>query len=109
MTPSEFPGIILPGMPGTVFIIIAGIAFSRSHEGFYQRLKSHPKLGKIIDDFEQKKGMNQKAKIISITSIIIFTMIGSFYIKNYYFVIPYILLAISGIIYILKQKTSQEI
>jgi uncharacterized membrane protein YbaN (DUF454 family) len=99
-------GIILPGMPGTIFIIIAGVAFSKSHQGFYNKLKSYKSLGKIIDDFENKRGMPRRAKIISITSIIVFSIIGLSLMNNIYLSIGYILLALAGIYYILKQKTS---
>lgn len=99
-------GIVLPGMPGTVFIIIAAIAFSKSHKGFYDKLKSNIHLGKIIDDFEQKRGMPQKAKIISISSIAVFSIVGCLIIKNPYFIILYLMLALIGILVILKQKTS---
>jgi uncharacterized membrane protein YbaN (DUF454 family) len=99
-------GVILPGMPGTIFIIIAAIAFSKSHQGFYKKLKANPHLAKIINDFEQKKGMPKKAKIISIISIIVFSIIGSSIIRNPYLIVLYLSLSLIGIWVILRQKTS---
>ena len=38
-------GVILPGLPGTVFLIIGLWAFSRSSERFQMWLFNHPRFG----------------------------------------------------------------
>jgi len=98
-------GIIMPGLPGTIFIILAGVAFSKGHEGFYKKLKNNKNLGKIIEDFENKRGMPKKAKIMAISTIALFTILGIYMLENMYVLIGYICLGLCGVIFILKQKT----
>ncbi|HBH07350.1 MAG TPA: DUF454 domain-containing protein [Flavobacteriales bacterium] len=59
-------GVIVPGMPTTVFLLIASALLVRSNDRLHQWLLNHKVLGKFIKDYEQHRAMPLKSKIIAI-------------------------------------------
>ena len=59
-------GIIVPGMPATVFLLIAAACYVRSSARLYQRLITNPIIGRHIRLFREKRGMPLKAKVIAL-------------------------------------------
>ncbi|NQV60805.1 MAG: YbaN family protein [Alphaproteobacteria bacterium] len=66
-------GIILPIMPGTVFLLIAAWAFSRSSERLHLWLFQHPRFGRTIREWHLYGVIPARAKVLAITM-----MAGSF-------------------------------
>lgn len=66
-------GIFIPGLPTTVFLLIALWAFSRSSLKFHAWLWHHPKLGPPIRNWHMHQVIPIKAKLLAV-----FTMVGSF-------------------------------
>lgn len=99
-------GIFLPLMPTTIFFILAAASFARSSEKFYNWLINHPKFGKFIKDYREKRGMPLKSKIIAI-SMLLLTIGSSAYFFTNSFLIRIILLviALSVSLYIVSLKT----
>ena len=60
-------GIILPLMPGTVFLLIAAWAFSRSSEKLHLWLFNHTRFGQTIRDWHQYRAIPVRAKVLAIT------------------------------------------
>lgn len=58
-------GIIVPGMPTTVFLIAAAWAFSKSSERFRLWLWNHPRLGPSVRDWHEHRVIPYKAKIMA--------------------------------------------
>lgn len=58
-------GIFIPGLPTTIFLIIAFWAFSKSSERFQNWLWSHPRLGPPIRAWRNHKVISVKAKIFA--------------------------------------------
>ena len=48
-------GILLPGVPTTLFVILAAWAFSKSSEKFNKWLHEHKLFGKYLTNWETKK------------------------------------------------------
>lgn len=55
-------GIILPGLPGTVFLLIAAWAFSRSSERFHLWLYEHPRFGRTVREWHAYRVIPVRAK-----------------------------------------------
>ena len=55
-------GIFLPGLPTTVFILIAAYAASRGSERLHRRLLQHPLFGPMIRDWQAHGAVSRKAK-----------------------------------------------
>ncbi len=66
-------GLILPLLPGTVFLLIAAWAFSRSSERLHQWLFHHPRFGRTIRDWHYYRAIPTGAKLLAVTM-----MSGSF-------------------------------
>jgi uncharacterized protein len=62
-------GIVVPGLPTTVFFIIAAACFSRSSPRFEQWVLSRPGIGPMVRDYRAGLGMPRRAKIAAIASI----------------------------------------
>lgn len=59
-------GIIVPGMPSTVFFLIAAACYVRSSDRLYQKLISNKIVGTQIRNFREKRAMPLRAKVISL-------------------------------------------
>lgn len=60
-------GIIVPGLPTTVFFIIAAWCFSRSSPRFEQWVLDLPRIGPLVADHRAGLGMAKQAKLVAIT------------------------------------------
>ncbi|MBN1950275.1 MAG: YbaN family protein [Bacteroidales bacterium] len=89
-------GIFVPGLPTTVFLLIAAYLYMRSSEKMYKWLISNRLLGKYILDFHQKKGMTLPTKIYAISLMwLMISLSVIFFIPNP--IIDYVVLGV-GII-----------
>jgi len=70
-------GIFVPGLPTTIFMILAAACFIRSSEKLYKWLINNKYFGKYIKDYREGKGMPKKAKITAVTMMIIFVSLAT--------------------------------
>jgi uncharacterized protein len=77
-----FLGYILPGLPGTVFILVAVYFFARSSPRFYNWLLNNKMFGELVRDWRAGKGLSLKAKIMAISIIAITISISIFTIQH---------------------------
>lgn len=64
-------GLILPVMPGTVFLIAAAWCFSRSSPRFESWLVSHPRLGPQVVRWRQTGAIARKTKYVACGSMLL--------------------------------------
>ena len=67
----DFIGIIVPGMPTTVFMILAAACFAKSSPKFEQWILDLPGIGRLVQDHRDGLGMPQKSKAIAITMMVL--------------------------------------
>lgn len=99
-------GIFVPGLPTTVFLLIAAWLFARSSPRLYRKLLQHKYLGPFITDYRKHKSMPRKAKIIALTSM--WSMVGIsvvFAIQTLWIRVLLLLLAAIGSVVILHIPT----
>ena len=72
-------GIIIPGLPTTIFMIFAAGCFFRSPRPMYQWVVSHPIFGNHVLRLRAGKGMPQKAKYFSIIAMWGFVLFAVFF------------------------------
>ena len=70
-------GIFVPGLPTTVFILLAGWAAARSSPRFAAWLESHATFGPMIRDWRERGAVSRRAKIsatlvMTISAVILF-------------------------------------
>ncbi|MDP6708216.1 MAG: YbaN family protein [Alphaproteobacteria bacterium] len=59
-------GAVVPGMPTTVFLLIALWAFSKSSPRFYDWLYGHPRFGPSLRDWRDHRAVSVRAKCSAI-------------------------------------------
>ncbi len=58
-----FMGILLPGMPATVFFIAAAACFTRGSERLLHWVLNLPKVGPLVRNYREGRGMPRSAKV----------------------------------------------
>jgi len=71
-------GAVVPGMPTTVFLVLAAACFIRSSQRLYDWLISNKTFGPYLKDYREGKGIPLKAKLIALSMIIIFVSFAVF-------------------------------
>ncbi len=102
-------GYVLPGLPGTIFLIIAATLFVRSSDRLYNFVVNNRFFGHQVETFLRTGAMPLKAKILSLASMWAFSFISIFLTPyTWLFKIPILILAIVGTVYILSRPTGKN-
>lgn len=64
-------GVVVPGLPTTVFFIVAASCFARSSPRFERWVLGLPKIGPMVRDHRAGLGMPRRAKVAAATSIVV--------------------------------------
>ena len=76
-------GIVVPGLPTTVFFIVAAACFSRSNKRFERWVLDLPRIGPLVRDHRAGLGMPRRAKVVAVATILVVaTASGVFAIRN---------------------------
>ena len=65
-------GIVVPGLPTTVFFIIAASCFARSSPRFEQWVLDLPRIGPLVRDHRAGLGMPRRAKAWAVGTMVVF-------------------------------------
>ncbi len=85
-------GAFVPGLPTTVWLLIAAFLFSRSSPRFYNAVLNHRVFGPIVRDYRAGNGIPRSIKFVAIACIVLFAGVSAFVlIAN-----PYVRLAVVG-------------
>jgi uncharacterized protein len=69
-------GIVVPGLPTTVFFIIAAWCFSHSSPRLERWVLNLPRVGPMVRDYRAGLGMPRRAKTIAISMIVVFVTLS---------------------------------
>ena len=106
-------GIFVPGLPTTVFMILAAACYIRSSEKLYRWLIKNKIFGKYIKDYREGKGMPKKAKIVALSMITLFVGLAvipfsPISIPNIFVRITVLIVGIIGFWYVSYRVPSQK-
>ena len=72
-------GAVIPGMPTTVFLVLAAACFIRSSQKLYDWLISNKTFGPYLKDYREGKGIPLRAKITALIMIVLFVSFAVFF------------------------------
>src|SRR5690606_10097341 len=102
-------GYLLPGLPGTVFILIAAYFFAQSSPRFYNWLMNHKVFGRWIRDFRAGKGVPLWVKVCATSMIVLSSglSIGLVFLPRgqYLIAAAVVLVGAYGVYYLLRLPT----
>ncbi|WP_420476159.1 YbaN family protein [Noviherbaspirillum sp. ST9] len=58
-------GVFLPLLPTTPFLLLASACFMRGSDRMHRWLRNHPIFGEYLRNFEDKRALPKRAKIVS--------------------------------------------
>jgi len=102
-------GIFLPVLPTTPFLLLSAYCFSRSSKKWHQWLIKHKHFGKIIRDYNERRGVSLRIKIFAISFLWI-TILFSVVVVVEPIVLDFLLITIATFvtIHILKLQTLRD-
>ena len=59
-------GVFLPLLPTTPFLLLASACFVRGSDRMHRWLRYHPVFGEYLRNFEDKRALPRRAKVISL-------------------------------------------
>ena len=102
-------GLVIPGLPTTIFLIIALWAFSQSNDRFHKWLYNHRLFGPIIQNWASHGIIPRKAKVLAVATMTFSWCMIAYY--SVYWIWPFaagILMILVGV-YILTRPSFREI
>ena len=95
-------GAVVPGLPTTVFLILAAACYIRSSQNLYDWLISNKTFGPYLKDYREGKGMPRNAKILAVSMIVLFAGYAAlFAIENLWVRVMVAVTGLIGIFYVL--------
>lgn len=72
-------GIVVPGLPTTIFMILAAACYFRSSQGLYNWVINHKYFGSHVKNYREGKGMPLRAKFFSLSMMWVFVFYAIFF------------------------------
>lgn len=105
-------GYLLPGLPGTVFFLIAAYFFSQSSPRFYNWLMNHRIFGSMIRDYRAGKGIPRWVKVYAPIMIVTFSGWSAYrlgvVLEKPWIGFSIVVIAAYGVWYVLRVPTSDS-
>jgi uncharacterized membrane protein YbaN (DUF454 family) len=77
-----FVGLFLPGLPTVPFLLLTAWFAARGSEKLHRWIYGHPKLGKLLADWEDKGQISRKVKIAALLMLIVSWMVMYFRVED---------------------------
>ena len=97
-----FIGIFVPGIPTTIFLIIALWAFAKSSKKLHYWLLHHKRFGPILNNWQKHKVVPRRAKILMVVLMSLAVVLFYYSLQNLYLTIGLIIILVSVAIYVIS-------
>jgi uncharacterized membrane protein YbaN (DUF454 family) len=102
-------GVVVPGLPTTVFFVVAAACFSRSSPRFEQWVLDLPRVGPLVRDHRDGLGMSRHAKRVAVTMMWIAITLSAFVLRSQPIVVGLLVAAgVVGTWYIARRVPTRE-
>ncbi|MDI9638948.1 YbaN family protein [Kamptonema cortianum] len=99
-------GIYVPGLPTTVFLLIALYMFTRAgNDKQREWILNHPVFGSVISDWEENKWLSLKVKWIACVSIVVSCSVSAVLVGNIWVSALIVLVGAFGATYVVTRRT----
>ena len=97
-----FIGIFVPGIPTTIFLIIALWAFTKSSKKLRHWLLNHKRFGPILNNWQQHKVVPRRAKILMVVLMSLASILFYYSLQNLYLTIGLVIILVLVAIYVIS-------
>ena len=97
-----FIGIFVPGIPTTIFLIIALWAFTKSSKKLRYWLLHHKKFGPILKNWQEHKVVPRRAKILMVVLMIFASILFYYSLQKLFLTIGLIIILVLVAIYVIS-------
>ena len=97
-----FVGVFVPGIPTTIFLIIALWAFTKSSEKLRHWLLNHKRFGPILTNWQQHKVVPRRAKILMVILMSLASILFYYSLQNLYLTIGLVIILVLVAIYVIS-------
>jgi uncharacterized membrane protein YbaN (DUF454 family) len=101
-------GVVVPGLPTTVFFIVAAWAFSKSSPRLEAWVLGLPRIGPLVQDHRDGLGMPRRAKVMAISMVVVFVALSSWLVDSRPAVIAVVAAGVIGVVYIGLRVPTKE-
>ncbi len=103
-------GVVVPGLPTTVFFIVAASCFARSSPRFERWVLDLPKIGPLVRDHRAGLGMPRRAKAFAVGFILFFSLLSAVLLRERWAVSVVVLVAAAvGVAYVALRVPTREL
>ena len=97
-----FVGVFVPGIPTTIFLIIALWAFTKSSEKLRHWLLNHKRFGPILNNWQEHKVVPRRAKILMVALMSLAVILFYYSLQSLILTIGLIIILVSVAIYVIS-------
>ena len=97
-----FVGVFVPGIPTTIFLIIALWAFTKSSAKLRHWLLNHKRFGPILSNWQEHKVVPRRAKILMVVLMSLAVILFYYSLQSLILTIGLIIILVSVAIYVIS-------
>ena len=97
-----FVGVFVPGIPTTIFLIIALWAFTKSSEKLRHWLLNHKRFGPILNNWQEHKVVPRRAKILMVVLMSVAVILFYYSLQSLILTIGLVIILSSVAIYVIS-------
>lgn len=103
-------GYVVPGLPGTMFLLVAAWLFSMSNPRLYQWMMTNRWFGATLRDYRAGMGIPRRIKVVAVSAIVVSVTISViFSIDARWMQLGLVALGLYGIYFILSRPTTETV
>lgn len=101
-------GIVVPGLPTTVFFVIAAWAFARSNPRWEAWVLDLPRVGPLVRDYRAGLGMPRRAKVTAAMMIVLFVGLSVWLAEGWLLRVGLVAAGVVGLVVVLWRVPTKE-
>ena len=101
-----FVGVFVPGLPTTVFLVLALFCFKHSSPRFESWLLGHKRFGPTLRDWDENRSIKPRTKVVAIVTMWVFILVSVLIVQELWIGASIVALGAFGTWFIATRKSS---